>query len=355
MLGASSRHSRLRRTAAVVTGLAATAAYTFAVAPGVAHADSTAAATPTVTGITLSATQPKVKTSTHHHVKVALTAYSYAGGGDLNIELSTKAESHSWDFPVPQSALSVNSSGKGTLKPKASATQPLAKVALSFKPTGSATVQKCKGVVESKTRKVSISGTFWMDTQSGKHGWGTAGSKKKTFHFTSRPTIVWEYDTGGVYCETPPPTPCLSGGSWNISGGTQVNIYGNLNSKRVTATRYVTLHKPKGVDRTDNITTTLKKVHFTRHGNTTAKLVLTGNKKKGTTGSGTITGKTAVTGTGLCGKNASGKASYTYWKTTKYAHGKPPLRVHDIYGAMTGKNGSADLSVTKVTKKPSKG
>ena len=57
MLGASSRHSRLRRTAAVVTGLAATAAYTFAVAPGVAHADSTAAATPTVTGITLSAAQ----------------------------------------------------------------------------------------------------------------------------------------------------------------------------------------------------------------------------------------------------------------------------------------------------------
>lgn len=333
MLGTNSRRSRLRTTVALATGLAAVAAYALAFAPTTANASPSTAA-PKVTYVTINGVAKHVKTSKGPKVTVSV----YAGRDTLadskttglTVALENASQSHYWNFQIPSSAVKAASSGKASVKPSAKKLAPFGKVSLTAKPKGKPKTISCKGSPSTKTQKVTLGGTFYFDTRSGKHGWGTVGSKKKAFHFSTSATVTWSYANDNY---------CYSGGSICLSSTTWAaytsgkSLGGDVRKHpRINGTRDARLTKPKGATRNDYVTAALKSAKLsTSNGGADAKLVLTGTGGA-SSGSATVTGTGASTDAYPCGKGGK-KQKSSYWNGS-FKNGSKPLTVRDIYGAI---------------------
>lgn len=358
MLRILGAHTRTTRITTVAASLVTAAGLAVAFTPPTANA-----AAPQVTGYTISGMKTKVHTSKGHKVVVSISAgYSTAQGGarlsapDTRLKApkmaagSTSAyvtvgdskQSHGWFFRLPKKAVSLSASGKGKIVPRHSKTAPYAKIALTAKPKGSAKTQRCQGQVISKTQVVKLSGTFWLDTRSGKHGWGTVGSKSKSFTFSTRATVTWSYanTTSGCYHFV---DNCSASKSWYT-----YSSHGTLNgdTRTVSGTRYKKLSKPKGAFRNDYVSGAVKSAKLAQNGAAgTAKFTIKGNGSA-STGSATINGTDRYSYSYPCG--ASKTVKNTGWTAT-LKNGAKPLKVHDIYGAIGTKTGTeGSISVTTV-------
>lgn len=355
-------HRRLLRAGAMSTGLIAAAALALAALPSSAQA-APHATTPKIQSVSVSGEHAKVKSSKHKTLSVSVsgsnstneplrpavprahaihrTAAGSSTQGNLDVTLSNASEFHQWDFSVPTSALVVKSSGKGTYKVPATKLSPFGTVKLSFAPKGKPTLLKCEGTTVSKVQKVTLSGTFFFDTRSGKHGWGTVGSKKSKFTFTSNATVEWSYVTTAS-CQPDFTSFCQTSTFWDAfteNGDLQGAV---VPRKGVSASRQVKLSKPAGAFRYDNKSAGVKSETFSST-STTATLTVTGNGSS-STGSATITGSDPNTFSNPCGKTGQTQ-NMTSWNGT-FTNGSKPLEVHDIFGVIGAKTGS-DAEITK--------
>lgn len=103
-----------------------------------------------------------------------------------------------------------------------------------------------------------LSGVFFFKTQS--RAWGSVGSKKNPFTFSGHNTVTYDY---GCSPYPPPPTGpprCQKGTTWDtpgeppgsFDGGSVVGPTGKI-SAEVTATWSISLRKPKGASRTNEV------------------------------------------------------------------------------------------------------
>ena len=349
------RHTGVRtralRLGAVTAGLATAASLALVLTPTAAEAGGShgaRASAPTIVGTSVSWSQKRVHTSKGRKVRATMSGSKFSSGSYLSVSLGTSKEFHSWNMKVQKSALALNAKGKGTFTPKATRTSPIAKVKIAIKPKGTPTTSRCQGTAVSKSRRVVLSGKFWVNTRSGKRGWGTVGSKTKAFNFSARGTVVWTYKTSDLNCLGDGGV-CYTGSTWSVFGSTG-SLSGKLNGTSVSGSRSVMLKKPAGASRFDSRSASLTSATFTRDNEAgTAKVVLKGKRSAGSTGSATINGTDASTYTTPCG-SSGGQTSNTSWSST-FTNGATPLRVHDIYGSIGVKSGQYALMsvVTKAT------
>lgn len=356
------------RLGAVGAGIAAVAALALTVVPSTAEAAThRAAASPTVVATGVYGTQTKVVTSKGH--KVSVTVGGSTGSGEfrvparfrslhvpaprstsqsssLYVSIYNSSQSHAWVFNLPTSSLTVKSSGKGTLKVPSTKISPFGKVSLTMTPKGSPTIQKCQGVATSKTQKVKLAGTFFFDTRSGKHGWGTVGSKTKTFTFSTSAAVDWTYSYDGN-CSPAYTPPCVNYVSWDAfdNGGSGYLSGEAKPTKSVSASRNVTFTKPAGANRYDYASASLKSATLTT-GSGSATLKLTGNGSA-STGAATIhAGDQYTESPTACGTDGQ-TSTTTEWNGT-LTNGSKALQVHDIFGGMGVKSGSS-ASINRAT------
>ncbi len=352
------------RSAAALTSLAVAAGLTFTLAP-----PATSATTPQVAGFQITGKQAKVRTSKGKRVTVTVVGGRnvFGGGrvavpgvrtaaprmvGDMSalyLTVSRAGEQHTWSLPIPNSALALKLSGKGRITPKATKTSPWAKVNLTVAPKGAASTTRCDGQTIYKSQRIRLTGRFWLDTRSGRHGWGTIGSKTKQFTFRTSATAMWFFKNTSSGCYHAPTTPCATHQVWNVYNSA-ISLFGD--NRTMSGLRSVQLPKPKGAVRSDSVMATVSPVLTQDTAAGTARLTINGNGHS-------VTGSARIDASGLntdqsqtCG-TAGGHLQSFIWGTSTYTNGSSPLTLHDIYGKITAPNGANSyLTLTKPAPAP---
>jgi hypothetical protein len=286
------------------------------------------AAAPTLSSQTLSSSSTKVVSSKNHKLRVLVSAsHSVAGqsGTSVNVTLATRtfSESHGFNFPIAASMLKISKTGKGSLK-VGSKLGRYGKISLHFAPYGKATVNRCQGQVTSKSRKVTLSGTFFFDSRSGRHGWGTVGKRSGTFHFSTINTVTWFYvaNITGEGCLGTFVPPCSFGTSWSGSyRGTSLSG----SAAAISGIRTVPLSRPKGASRFDSVTSSNVAATLKPGSGGTATMSIKG---KG----GGVKGTASIASTnpgfpepGTCGRHKTAQTT-TFW-SGPWKNGSTPLSI----------------------------
>jgi len=326
---------------AAVIGLGSLSGASIVAAPAVA---ARSAAPPTVFQVSVSSSLHKLTSTTGHHLKASVSAASFTSGPDyvdIVLDTPTLAESHTWDVPVPGAALTVSSTGSGTLKVPATKLSPYGVIALKITPTGPSRTMMCRGQLASKSRPVALAGKFLFNTHShGTHKWGSVGSRHVKF---STATITWTYQ-GASSCGSTI-APCMYGISFDLQqhgvelSGTEAGRTGTLAGRRS-----VLLSRPKGASRSDSATggakITLKIAHSN---NATMKVVGT----RHAAGSAVLR-STAPGGVGQsCGPADTPVESWN----SGFSNGSPVLKLREqIFGAIHARAARTQAYFTKVAR-----
>lgn len=336
------------RLAAIAMIGAMTAVGSAAVAAGPAVAAK--GATPKPEALFLFSSATKVKTSTHHKVIVSVTYNAFTGESpSLGVSVSTpnNQESHDWSFPVTSSVLKVSNSGHGSLSVPKAKLGPYGVIKLKISPAGAAKNDKCSGQLTETYRPIKMSGAFFLDTRStGKNKWGTVG-KKKHFTFTGKGSYSKEYAADCQY-----PTKCETSLYWDsgyngASSTPTVDLSGDgkLTGGTINGSRSVSLPKPKGATRSDNVTIKGTWTFSSSTHGATLKV------KAGSGGAGTATLSSTQSPYSYpekCGKNNSKTQKTQDWSAS-YTNGKPALTLHEqVFGPLSAKN-SAEASLDRTT------
>lgn len=335
---------RRRRVTAVAAALFTAGAMSLTLA----QTTTASAAAPKVTGVHVTASKAKVRTSTGKYVTISVYASKPVQGSspNLSIAATTPTESHSWYFPIAKTHFTLGSTGKGKIAPAAIKVSPFAKVNLTVKPAAAAKTQRCNGQAISKTQKVRVTGTFWLDTKSGKK-WGKVGSKTKRFTFGTTSIATWTYANSAGYCDGNYLPPCANSVSWGSSTANR-GLYGE--GRKVFASRSVKINRPKGATRYDSRTVTARSAQFTKDDTAgTATLKIVGNGSS-LTGTAKLVGTNRNQGEPTPCKKAGKKVRTTYYFTSSFTNGPKPLKANDIFGSIGVPNTtrSAYLSQTSV-------
>jgi len=332
------------RLAAVAAGLSTAATLAVVSSPANAVTERGSAA-PRITSVAITGAK-SVTSSKHKALKLSAYASRSASGssvGSFGVSLAAGGESHTWNFNVPRSAIALTSTGKGKIVVPATSIAPFGKVKLTAVPKGATTISKCHGTAIGKSRKVTLSGTFWFDTRSGAHGWGSVGSKTKKFAFKVPAMVTWTYAGNPGYCgpTDPDPSTCRGSSAWTGMSGTQF-VYGDLStSRKVTAIRSVKFTKPRNATRSDLRQALVKSVSLTRD-NDTGSFIVTGDGGA-TKGTLTVPELALIDQTVPCGTSNQATLTSAYGQAV---NGTTPFAVYDIFGGIGVANGSL-VSVTK--------
>ncbi|MGN6474974.1 MAG: hypothetical protein ACTHK4_15165 [Mycobacteriales bacterium] len=265
-----------RRRAYAVAGVSAVLAGTaFALVPAASAAPPSPSPSPTpsptVQSVSLQSSQTKVTSSTSQPLLVQVNATQ---GQVMSVTLSNgssaKSESHVWTFAIDSSALTVDSSGKGTLTVPSAELSPYGSINLTIKPTGTPTTQSCQGTPTSKTQPVTLGGTFFFDSHStGSHAWGTVGKTAGKFSFAATNTVVWTYvnATNLGACFSLGNLPCSPHLFWQAPTQAAILIGNSQGSTgAIFASRTKSLTTPTGAAREDEAYGTSKKLVLVRSG-----------------------------------------------------------------------------------------
>jgi len=203
-----------------------------------------------------------VKTSNHRNLHMSVSASAAPGrSGSVSVTLTNgseyvSGETHLWTFQAKAGTFSY-SHGKG----RVATGKQMGKYGLmdlSFRKKSQSTSQ-CAGGQGTVTRIVgSLHGKVFLNTETGSHGWGTAGSKHRSMTFSGKNTISilssgCPIGSGGG--STP---PCTRGTFWSAPYANGLSIYGSVVKAQrtvstITATRSVTIAKPAGASRLDEM------------------------------------------------------------------------------------------------------
>lgn len=329
--------------AGVVAGLALTATP--------AHADDPAPSPPSPSGefqpragvpSTYVYGSKSVTSTKDKNLRVSLGASKSSESG-LSVSLSQQREMHGWNFDMPARHLVVDSTGAGSLR--TTAANPYGQISLKIVPKESWKVTKCEGKVVSKTRPVTLKGTFVFDSKS---AWGKVG-KKDDF---SMPGTVSVYTGASNENCVGGGNPCPTfGGGWSNFGG-NVFLSGSWRNGATTGTisgyRSVKLPEPAGAYRFDLGSAEVVAPELVSNPDGSAVLkVKTG--KPGAKGTATLTAPSKFSSDGTC----TGGVTYTTssWWGAQYANGSTPLQVvMSVFGNLKLPNAANTASFNRVVK-----
>lgn len=291
----------------------------------------------------------QVTTSTRQRLGLFIGASRSEGVGaagtffDVTLNKKTGAESHTWGFPVPNSAFTVGSNGKGKVSVRAVNLAPFGVVKLSFTPAAKAKKQRCNSSAYVLNQKVKVSGLFYFDSRStGKHKWGHYGNKHKRMTFKAGGNVVRSFGQTGVGCAGPSSQPCAKTLTWFASNhDNSVTLGGGALSKKrgyISGSGFVTLSKPKKATRSDFVEATVPapKLKKGSGGSATMSVSTSGGIARG---SGKLTSKTPGSSfSEPCGKGKSQTSEF--WQSA-LKNAKPALEMTpDIFGPIKLRNGS---------------
>ena len=320
---------------------------------------------PAVQSVSLESSQTAVTSSTSHKLRVQVTANQtqaqVAGqqtSGQVTVALSTGAsdesEFHEWQFQDADGALTVDSTGAGTLAVPNQQISPFGKINLTITPIGSPTTQDCDSTPRSQTQKVSLDGTFFFDSMStGGNAWGTVGKKSKGFTFSATNTVTTTYTNTNPAACLPDFSnlPCASSLFWQSNtedvslSGVKIGSHGAIFASRTTD-----LSAPADAKRIDEAFGTSKALVLNTSGTAASLSVKAlGNSA----GSAKLSAKKhAKPFSSNCKKSGKKRVeTSTTWSNAKYVNGRKPLAVHaQIYGAIkVADNSNAEIVRTKLT------
>jgi hypothetical protein len=280
--------------------------------------------------------------STHHKVVVDIqAAYNTSATPDttqFNITLATRqdAERHEWILAVPNKVFTRDSHGGGTLMLSQARIAPYGVVRMTYTPLGAPKTQTCGTTSYVQRQRVRLTGRFYFNTKStGKQRWGTVGSKRDATTFRKTAELDTGFGQTNTFCETPPrPTPCTSALGWSArnAAGT-VSLGGESENKGQSfaeASRYVSLAKPAGAVRSDELFTNAPPPTLS-HGMGGAATMSVTSKGSWLTGSAKFRGPTNIMSIPeACGNG--GTRTDQLWDAT-VANGKVPLEFNlQIFG-----------------------
>lgn len=290
-------------------------------------------AAPTLTKTTLNsvsfigATQT-LKSTTGKRLKItvsanAFTPFTSPSHESVQVGRSTTPETHTWTFTTPNGLTYDPSTGKGSVR-SGTSFGGFGKLKLNLTANGKKTKTKCGTSYESDSQPVDVAGVLIFNTQSGKHGWGKVGHKKRR-RFRGHSYV--QYTMGdGTGCPTPS-FPCQTSRSWLASQTTtnsSLSISGEIGTKSsfLNISRNTTLKKPAGASRSDFITLDTPRQHFrVRHHKARVTVEGAGIIK----GSATLqAADKGTSGTQPCGKHETNSETTTTWKSS-YTNGKKRL------------------------------
>lgn len=348
-----------RRAYAMASVMAAFAGTAFAFVPAASAVTPpptpSPTPSPTVQSVSLQSSQTNVTSSTSKQLLVAVNAtQGQIASVTLSNGTSAKSESHVWTFQIDSSALTVDSTGRGTLNVPSSALSPFGTMNLTIKPIGNAATQDCHGTPTSKTQPVSLGGTFFFNSLSkGSHAWGTVGKSAGKFTFTATNTVVWTYlnTTNPGACFSLGNLPCLPHLYWQAP--TQaVMLIGNSQGSTgaIFVSRAKSLTTPTGASREDEAFATSKKLALVRNGKAAS---LTIKAKKHASGSAKLSAKRHTKPSSQHCKLGSKTVTETstVWGKATYKNGTKPLKVREqIFGAIkVANNHQSEISKTKIS------
>lgn len=351
------------RFVALIGAAVAVAGTSVVAGPAVVAAAST---TPTVQSVALTSSHTAVTSSTSKKLVVQVTANQtqaqFTGqptSGEVTVSLSTgsssKSESHEWQFNNTDGALTVDSTGAGSLNVPNPAITPFGKIDLTITPVGDPTTTSCQGSPSTQTQPVTLAGTFYFDSQStGSNAWGTVGSKANntTFTFSTTNTVTTTYlNPSAPSCIDFGNVPCASSLFWQ-SGNEDISLSGAKSGTKgfIFGSRTTDIASPAGTQRIDSAFGTSKKLVLNTSG-TAASLVVKANTNSG--GSAKLSAsKHSKPSSVDCKK--SGKSmveTLTSWSNAKYKNGTKPLAVHEqIFGKIkVANNKQAQIIRTKLS------
>lgn len=234
---------------AVLTSTGVLLGLGISVVPATASGPARGAASvkPAVTNYHVRSGITTVRSSSHKKLKVSIHAsrqtQSYAKTRKTHVSVHvwtpSGSESHTWRFQAPRSALGFGSK-TGTIKlPKANV-KPYGTIRLAFKRLGDWRETKCDDALMSNYAKVKVSGTFLFHTRStGKHKWGTLGSAKTPFHFTTSGSQMKRSYSDDNMCEIDYVAPAPRGSTGASGGGRTIWSTTPTGKRRATSVAIV--------------------------------------------------------------------------------------------------------------------
>ncbi len=279
-----------------------------------------------------------ILSNTHKKLQVRLFAAessefgSSASSAGVTVSRQGVPETHNWNFGLTNGTFTFDpATGKGSFKTKKQL-EPYGMATLSLKATGKKKTTKC-GTENTIDQPVKVTGTFWFDTRSGKHGWGKVTSK----HLSGNTLVIYETGKSDT-CGPPFVLPCSAGLDWDVfhsQTGTinQTAISGSIvkvgkkTVRTIFTSRNTQLSKPKNATRGDETDVTDNNQVLAVSGGGLATLTVKG--------SGVLTGSATLSSSmpgeagspESCGKTGHTETS-TDWQVS-YTNGKSPLAVHE--------------------------
>jgi hypothetical protein len=313
-----------------------------------------------VTGLSFDPAIQTILSNTHKKLQVRLFASESiestgsATSAGVTVSRNGVPETHNWNFSLTNGTLTFNpATGKGSLKTKKELL-PYAMATLSLKATGKKQTTKC-GTQKTIDQPVKVSGTFWFDTRSGKHGWGKVTSK----HLSGKTFVIYEIGKPGT-CGGGFVFPCGAGLDWDVfhsQTGTinQTSFSGSIvkvgkkTLRTIFASRNTQLSKPKNASRGDETEVADNNQVFkvSKAGLATLTVKGVGPLSGSATLSSSLPGETGSPES--CGKSGHTETS-TDWQVA-YTNGKSPLEVHEqIEGAYKVPNIGSDSFENSIDK-----
>jgi hypothetical protein len=306
---------------------------------GLAATTRSATAAPAATsfdGLTFTTSQAMVST-THKHLRLTGSVSQYplpsgtSTGGGILVGRVGAPETHDWTFgQLVSTSLSFDpTSGKGKVQ-LGSQMAPYGELTLTLTASGKKTTTTCGSYV-SVVQPVMAKGVFVFDTHSvGKLRWGKVGSTQaRTLSGTS--TVAYQTGTFQSCSGSSTSIPCIGGVTWSayqqLGHSNEIAFSGNKSKSTVSALRRVTLTRPTGASRTDQVLVKDKNVKFTL---AAKKATVVIGAAGSLTGSATMTNAKPPRSFALpCGPSGHPRTDTTTSWTSTYTNGKTPLTVNE--------------------------
>jgi hypothetical protein len=321
--GCSMRKSLNRRTIGTGSALVLVAGLSVSALPQTSVSARPAAAQPT--SVTVNLTQ-KVSSSTHKKLTFFISASHSAKGSSTPASSSAQFivnakgahDSHTWAFPLSHNSVSYSvATGKGTINSGKQA-KPYGTLKLSIKNKGKKKVSGCQAQ-KLVVQPVVLKGKWGFNTRS--HGKNRWGKKFRSGKFRGR----LSYFLGSGSCGSS--STCTRAVTWSAShlfgaSFNQVFFSGQVAgaNSTLTASRNVTLAKPKNSSRSDVVALTrhTKQKSSFKKGRATVTVGASGGVK----GNATLSGPQGSNLSGQCGKGHT--QVNTTWDSA-YKNGSTPL------------------------------
>jgi hypothetical protein len=277
-----------------------------------------------------------VTSSTHKKLTMFVDANKSQGGGTMSVGLQSGAESHDWSFSLPAGAFTLNGKGDGTLDVPTSAISPYGSVKLNISSVGGTVTKRCSASAHITSRKLKVAGTFVFNTHSsGKHKWGTVGSKSSKVSFTG--TTDSAFGQPFTTCLGASTQRCAKSVSWSAGNGDGSLSFGGDTAGKgrgfIDASRSERLPAPSGATRNDSVDVHAPPpdVKHGKHGSATLLVRTSGGVARG---SAKLVSQHGGSSTRIsCGNGQKEKS--TVWNAS-FKNGKPALGVSEqVFGAFT--------------------